>query len=86
MRFKAGRTPPTGGGGIVEAEDAGGTVRYANPGAADMLRRLGIEAEGPRALFPADLAQRLAALKTSGARQGNPASLWMERTTSSCAW
>jgi diguanylate cyclase (GGDEF)-like protein len=46
-----------------------GSVRYANPGAAEMLGRLGIEAEGPRALFPADLAQRLAALKASGARQ-----------------
>ncbi|MEZ5614829.1 MAG: EAL domain-containing protein [Rhodocyclaceae bacterium] len=49
--------------------DAGGTVRYANPGAADMLRRLGIEGKEPQALFPADLAQRLAALKAAGARQ-----------------
>ncbi|MCZ7654625.1 MAG: diguanylate cyclase [Rhodocyclaceae bacterium] len=49
--------------------DADGSIAYANPGAADMLRRLGIEAEGPQALFPTDLPQRLAVLKTSGARQ-----------------
>lgn len=48
---------------------ADGSIAYANPGAIDMVRRLGIEAEGPRALFPADLPQRLAALKASGARQ-----------------
>ena len=46
-----------------------GTVRYANPGATDMARRLGVGAEGPQALFPADTPQRLAALKASGARQ-----------------
>jgi len=51
--------------------DADGAVRYANPGARDMLRHLGIEAEGPPALFPADMAQRLADLKTSAARQGS---------------
>ncbi len=51
--------------------DAGGAVRYANPGAADMLERLGIAEEGPRALFPADLARRLAVLKEAGARQDN---------------
>ncbi|PKO72167.1 MAG: diguanylate cyclase [Betaproteobacteria bacterium HGW-Betaproteobacteria-14] len=51
--------------------DADGSVHYANPGALDMLRRLGIEAEGPQALFPADLPQRLTALKASGAGQEN---------------
>ncbi len=49
--------------------DADGTVRYANPGARDMLRHLDIEAEGPQALFPTDMTQRLADLKTSDARQ-----------------
>ncbi|MEZ5616911.1 MAG: EAL domain-containing protein [Rhodocyclaceae bacterium] len=48
---------------------ADGSIAYANPGAADMMRRLDIEAEGPQALFPADLPQRLAALKASGTRQ-----------------
>ncbi len=48
---------------------ADGSIAYANPGAIDMVRRLGVEVQGAQALFPADLPQRLAALKASGARQ-----------------
>ncbi len=50
---------------------ANGSIAYANPGAIAMAQRLGVAAEGPQALFPADMAQRLAALKTAGRNQGN---------------
>ena len=46
-----------------------GSIAYANPGAVDILRRLGVEAQGTQALLPTDLPQRLAALKASGASQ-----------------
>lgn len=46
-----------------------GAVRYANPGAATALHRLRRPDVGPGALFPDDLAARLAALKASGQTQ-----------------
>ena len=60
------------------AED--GAVQYANPGAIEMLKQLDGAAAGPRALFPADLPQRLAALKASGGSEESWSYVVQERT------
>ncbi len=46
-----------------------GELRYANPGATDLLRTLGLDAHDPLALLPADLLERLEALWLSNAQQ-----------------
>lgn len=43
-----------------------GAVLFANPGAVEMLRKLGADPARPAGLFPADLAQRLPRLASSG--------------------
>ena len=42
-----------------------GAVLFANPGATEMLRKLGADPTHPAVLFPGDLAQRLARLESS---------------------
>ncbi len=44
---------------------ADGKVLYANPGAAELLGKIGVDPDDPRALLPPDLDQRLAALRNS---------------------
>lgn len=46
-----------------------GELRYANSGATDLLRTLGLDAHDPLALLPADLLQRLDALWVSNTQQ-----------------
>ena len=46
-----------------------GALLYANPGATELLRTIGLDAHDPLALLPADLQHRLDALWQSGAQQ-----------------
>jgi diguanylate cyclase (GGDEF)-like protein len=43
-----------------------GRIDYANPGTADMLKKIGASRAAPDRLLPEDLPQRLATLKASG--------------------
>ena len=54
---------------------ADGKVLYANPSAAELLKKIGIEPSDSRALFPPDLDQRLTDLR----RSSQPQALWEYR-------